>query len=64
MTKIAQKQLAVRSFGTEKAKRKEASRITNRVEDEGQVGDPTETKRRKKGTGDDRLQEMAEKVVD
>lgn len=36
--------------------------MTNRVEDD--VGDGSPTKRRKKGTRDDRLQEMAEKVVD
>ena len=47
------KQLTVASFGTEKAKRKQASLMSNRVE-EG-PGDGAPMKRRKKGTGDDRL---------
>ena len=37
--------------------------MSNRVQDDDPV-DPTKSKRKKKGTGDDRLQEMAENVVE
>ena len=37
--------------------------MSNRVQDDDPV-DPTKAKRKKKGTGDDRLQEMAENVVE
>ena len=62
MTHWDKKQLTVASFGTEKAKRKQASLQANRVEEP--VGEGTPSKRRKTGTGDDRLQEVAEKVVE
>lgn len=62
MSYYEKKQLTVASFGTEKAKRKQASLQANRVEEPAADGLPN--KRRKKGTGDDRLQGMAEKVVE
>ena len=62
MTLWDKKQLTIKSFGTDKAKRKQESLMLNRVDED--VNDPTTMKRSKKGTRDDRLQEMAEKVID
>ena len=62
MTYYDKKQLTVASFGTGKAKRKLASLQANRVEEN--VADGSPNKRSKKGTGDDRLQGMAEKIVE
>ena len=62
MTYYEKKQLTVGSFGTGKAKRKLASLQANRVEEP--IGDGVPNKRSKKGTGDDRLQGPAERVVE
>ena len=53
MTYYDQKQILAQSFGTAKARRKLASVLTNRVEDD------TSNVNNKKGTRDARVQDMA-----
>lgn len=57
------KKLVAGSFGTDKAKRKLASVMTNRVDDEGDLEKALKSKRAK-GTFDSRLHDAAEAVVE